>query len=112
VVLIAVKLAARSRLKRRLTKIATLWGLTTIFPSKHEIESRQLVKQRLGVLQHRRVETFGEPAVDRREKITGFGALALITPEAGEASGGAQLEGLRVLKSDDSRPAADLRLST
>src|SRR5262245_52728391 len=29
---------------------------------------------------------FGEPAVDRREKITGFGALALITPEPGEAS--------------------------
>jgi hypothetical protein len=41
---------------------------------------------------------FSEPAADRREKITGFGALALITPEAGEACDGAQLEGLRVLK--------------
>jgi hypothetical protein len=58
VVLIAIKLAARSRFKRRLTKIVTLWGLTTIFPSKHEIGSRQLVKQRLSVLQYRRVETF------------------------------------------------------
>jgi hypothetical protein len=35
-------------------------------------------------LQHRRVETFGEPAIDRREEIMGFGALALISPEAGE----------------------------
>jgi hypothetical protein len=49
-----------------------------------------LVEQRFGVLQNRRVETFGEPTVDRREKITGFGALALITPEAGEAGRGAQ----------------------
>jgi hypothetical protein len=34
---------------------------------------------------NRRVEPFGEPVVDRREKITGFGVLALIGPEAGEA---------------------------
>ena len=31
--------------------------------------SRQLIEQRLGVLQDRCVESFGEPAVDRREKI-------------------------------------------
>ena len=111
VVLIAIKLAARSRLKRRLTKIVTLWGLTTIFPSKHEIESRQLVKQRLASCSTGVSKPFSEPAVDRREKITGFGALTLITPAAGEANGCAQLEGLRVLKSGDSRPAADLRLS-
>jgi hypothetical protein len=53
--------------------------------------SRQLVKERFGVLQDRRVETFGEPAVDGGEKIAGFAALALVTPEAGEARGGAQL---------------------
>jgi hypothetical protein len=35
-------------------------------------------------LQHRRVETFGEPAIDRREEIMGFGALALLSSEAGE----------------------------
>src|SRR5215467_12147055 len=53
--------------------------------SKDETGSRQLVEQRLGILEDRRVEAFGEPAVDWREEITGFGALALITPEAGEA---------------------------
>ena len=40
--------------------------------------SRQLVEERFGFLKDRRVETFGEPAGDPREKITGFGALALI----------------------------------
>jgi hypothetical protein len=50
--------------------------------------SLEFVEQRLGVLQDRRVEPFGEPAVDRREKITGFGALALVAPEAGKAHGG------------------------
>ena len=48
--------------------------------SKHETRSRQLVEQRLGVLQDRRVEAFGEPAVDSCDKITGVGALALIAP--------------------------------
>jgi hypothetical protein len=42
-------------------------------------------------LQDRRVETFGEPVVDRREEITGFGALALVAPEASELEGGTQL---------------------
>jgi hypothetical protein len=46
--------------------------------------SRQLIEQRLGLLQHWRVEAFGEPVVDRREQIMGFGALALIAPEEGE----------------------------
>jgi hypothetical protein len=32
-------------------------------------------------LQDWRVQPFGEPAVDRREKITGFRALALVAPE-------------------------------
>jgi hypothetical protein len=39
-------------------------------------------------LQDRRVEAFGEPAVYWREKITGFGAFALVAPQAGEAGGG------------------------
>ena len=59
--------------------------------------SRQLVQQRLGLLQHRRVEAFGEPVVDRREKVTSFGALALITPEAGEAGGSTKLKSFRIL---------------
>jgi len=59
--------------------------------------SRQLIEERLGVLQDRCVESFGEPAVDRREKIMGFGALALITPEAGEAGGSTKLKSFRIL---------------
>jgi hypothetical protein len=53
--------------------------------------SRQFVEQRLGVLQDRRVEIFGEPAVYRREEIAGFGPFALIAPEAGEVQGRTQL---------------------
>src|SRR5215472_15748384 len=65
--------------------------------SKDETGSRQLVEQRLGILQDRRVETFGEPAVDWREQITGFGAFALVTPKAAKAGVGAQLEKLCTL---------------
>jgi hypothetical protein len=59
--------------------------------------SRQFVEWRLAIFEDRRVETFGEPAVDRREKITGFGALTLIAPESGKAGGGAKLEKLCAL---------------
>ena len=59
--------------------------------------SRQLVKRRLGVLQDPRVEAFGEPAIGRREQITGSGALAVVTPEAGESGGRAQLKSFRIL---------------
>ena len=41
----------------------------------------QLVKQRLGVLQIERVEAFGEPAVERSERIAGLIPLALIALE-------------------------------
>src|SRR5215467_14354986 len=58
--------------------------------SKDETGSRQLVEQRLGLLQHRRVEAFGEPVVDRRQQIAGLDAFALIAPEGSEASGGAE----------------------
>ena len=43
-----------------------------------------------GLLEDRRVEALREPVVGRREQIAGFGALALVTPEAGEAGGSAQ----------------------
>ena len=52
-------------------------------------ESCQLVEQCLGVFQERRVEPLGEPIVYGREQVSGFGALALIAPQAGEAGGGA-----------------------
>jgi hypothetical protein len=39
---------------------------------------RKFVEQRLRLLQIERVETFGEPAVDRSKKIAGLIPLALI----------------------------------
>jgi hypothetical protein len=50
-------------------------------PVAYSATITKLVEQRLGVLQDWRVQPFGEPAVDRREKITGFRALALVAPE-------------------------------
>jgi hypothetical protein len=61
----------------------------------------ELIQQRLRLLQDRRVEAFGEPSVDRGEEIVGFGALALVAPQAGEAGGGVQLKNLCALPLGD-----------
>jgi hypothetical protein len=45
---------------------------------------RQLLQQRLGVLQIERVEAFGEPAVDRSEQLARLLHFALVTPEGRE----------------------------
>src|SRR5690348_6343828 len=50
----------------------------------------QLLQQRLRLLEVRRIEALGEPAIERREQVAGFGALALVAPEAGEAGGRAK----------------------
>ena len=52
--------------------------------------SGQLVEQRLSLLQIARVKPFGEPAVDRSEKLASLIPLALIAPEPCHAHGGAQ----------------------
>ena len=51
----------------------------------------------LGLLQIERIEPFGEPAVDRCEKLAGLIPLALIAPEARHAHRRAQLPGLCLL---------------
>src|SRR5262249_23547787 len=51
----------------------------------------QHLEERLCLLELRRVNSLGEPAVDRREEVTGFGALALLAPQARKAGGGTQL---------------------
>ena len=51
--------------------------------------SRQFVEQRLRLLEIGRVEAFGEPAIDGHEKVAGFGVVALVAAEPGEACGGA-----------------------
>ena len=47
------------------------------------------LKQRLCFLKIARLETFGEPTVDRREEVAGFPVATLIAAEPGEARGGA-----------------------
>src|SRR2546423_14382461 len=65
--------------------------------------SGKLVEQRLRFRQIRRVEPFGEPAVDRGEKVAGFGAAALVAAEAGEAHSGAQFPELGLLLHGDAQ---------
>jgi hypothetical protein len=59
---------------------------------------RQLVEQVLGFFQIERVEAFGEPTIDRSEKIAGFGDFTLGSPLAGEIAGGTQFERARLLR--------------
>ena len=48
---------------------------------------RQCLQQRLGLLEVRGVKALGEPAVDRCQQRMGFGALALLLPQATQAHG-------------------------
>lgn len=68
-------------------------------------ELRQLVEQRLRVEEVAGREAFGERRVDRGEEGAGFGALALVAPEAGEARRGAQLERAGALLAGDGEGA-------
>jgi hypothetical protein len=52
---------------------------------------RKLLEQRLGLLKIERIKPFGEPAMDRSEKIAGFIPLALITLEPCHAHRRAQI---------------------
>jgi hypothetical protein len=57
-------------------------------PFRNWLSGVQLIKQRLRLFQVERVEAFGEPAVDRREKIASFLPFALIAPEPRHAHRG------------------------
>jgi hypothetical protein len=59
--------------------------------------SRQLVEQRLHVLEIARIEALGEPPVNRSQQFARLLHLALFTPEPRKAHGGAQFPGLGVL---------------
>src|SRR5216684_1638854 len=72
---------------------------------------RELLQQRLRLLQDRRVEAFLEPAVDWREEVASLGALALVSPEAGEARSRAQFPELGALVACDIQRVAKCLLS-
>jgi hypothetical protein len=52
--------------------------------------SRELLEQRLGLLEVGRVTALGEPTVDRREELVSLSAFALLLPQASKAHGSAQ----------------------
>src|SRR5262244_2964348 len=70
----------------------------------------QRLEQCLCLLQVGGVKPLGEPAVDRREQLTGFSALALTLPQAGQAHGGAQLPRLRLLAAGHFKGLLKMRL--
>jgi hypothetical protein len=55
------------------------------------VSLREPLQQQFGLLEDRRVEALGEPAVNWCEEVAGFGAFALVSPKAREARGGANL---------------------
>src|SRR5215471_3790535 len=63
--------------------------------------SAQLVQERHGFLEVRRVKPLGEPAVEWREQLAGFDPFALLLPEAGQTHGGPQLQRFRRLVPGD-----------
>jgi hypothetical protein len=71
----------------------------------------QLVKQCPGLLQIKRVEAFGEPAVDRSEKLASLIPLPLVAPEPRHAMA-AQLRGLRYRRRALDRTFHCLRLES
>src|SRR6266850_116266 len=67
-------------------------------PFRNRLSDVQLLQQRLGLPQVERIKSFGEPAVDRRKKITGFAAPVLFAPEARQADRCPQFEELCALE--------------
>src|SRR4029077_2169609 len=61
------------------------------------------VQQRLRLFKIGRVETFGEPTVDRREEVAGFPVATLIAAESCKAHRGAQFPHLGLLLSGDAQ---------
>src|SRR5258708_5917514 len=65
--------------------------------------SRQFVEKRLRFFEIGGAEARGEPAVDWGEEVAGFCAAALITPQPGQARGGAQFPELGLLRRRDAQ---------
>src|SRR6202040_2992409 len=73
------------------------------------LSCRQLVEESLCLLQIERIETFGEPAVDRSEKLASLIPLALIAPQPGHAHSGTEFPGFRLLCTRDRKLAVEIR---
>src|SRR5215471_9531494 len=69
----------------------------TFLRSYKLLEIERLLQERLRLLQVSRITALREPARDRCQEVSGFGALALLLPQAGQAHGGPQLPGFGLL---------------
>ena len=83
---------------RQMSRANPLWGAPRIHGELLGSRScPELLQQRLGLPQVERVEAFGEPVIDRGEKIVGPLSFTLIAPEPRHARRCAQLPGLCLL---------------
>src|ERR1700737_465975 len=85
----------------RSARRARLEGRRTLMQQSYPL--LEFVEQRFCLFEIGGVEAFGEPAVDRREQVAGFGAAALVAAEPGEARGGAQFPELGFLLLGDAQ---------
>jgi hypothetical protein len=54
-------------------------------PGRAVASTRRMHARRFGLLEDRRIEALGEPAIDRGEKIVGLLSFTLIAPQARHA---------------------------
>src|ERR687895_269890 len=72
--------------------------------------SGQLCEQYLGLPQVGSVKALGKPAVDLRQQLAGLSAFAVLLPEASQAYGRPQLQGLGLLPAGNSKRLVKTRL--
>ena len=76
--------------------------------SSNEPLRRQLLEQRLRLLQIERVEALREPAVDRSKQFASLLRLALVAPEACKAHGGVEFPEFCLLPARDRARALEI----
>jgi hypothetical protein len=69
----------------------------------------QLLQQQPGLLEVKRVETLGKPAIDRRKQFVGLPPSALIKPQTRHARRCAQLPGLCLLLTRNAKGPLEMR---
>ena len=74
------------------------------------LSGMQPIEPRLRFLQITRVKPFGKPPVDRSKCFASLLRLALVTPEACEAHGGAEFPGFSLLLTGDGESSFEILL--
>ena len=71
--------------------------------------SRELLQQRPGFLEVYGVQPLAEPGIDLWQELAGGIALSLLLPEATQAHGGSQFQGLRLLLASSLKGLTEIR---